>query len=175
MTNKRKKIINVIAFLSIFAAFIIGLNKYNAEEDRKVAARAAARAEMVKMAEIKRKKEMLLKQEALQQRNAQWEALNSEGRLAFRQNEYKKVVESLVSNSPGENDAICFHAGVEVFGNDRAPRHHYIQAFRYEWMNEKLFNRLLIQMYAKITKLPQREDHETREILELFYKKYCRT
>ena len=174
MTNKRKKIINVIAFLSIFAAFIIGLNKYNAEEDRKVAARAEM-AEMVKMAEIKRKKEMLLKQEALQQRNAQWEALNSEGRLAFRQNEYKKIVESLVSNSPGENDAICFHAGVEVFGNDRAPRHHYIQAFRYEWMNEKLFNRLLIQMYAKITKLPQREEHETREILELFYKKHCRT
>ncbi len=48
--------------------------------------------------------------------------------LAFRQNEYKKIVESLVSNSPGENDAICFHAGVELFENDRTPRHHYIQS-----------------------------------------------
>ena len=38
-----------------------------------------------------------------------------------------------------------------------------------------IFNPLLIQMYAKITKPLQREDHETREILELFYKKYCRT
>ena len=69
---------------------------------------------------------------------------------------------------------MCFHAGVELFGNDRTPRHHYKQAFRYEWMNEIIFNKILIGMYSKITELPQREDHETKKIVKLFYNKYCR-
>jgi hypothetical protein len=157
-----------IILLAVSAYFVLRNPSPTAEEVNE------SKAKLERIVEIEKKKERLLKQEALLQRNTQWDALNAKDRVVFRKNEYKNIADSLVSSYPGQNVAMCYHAGFELFGKERSVRQFYLAAFQYDWMNEVLFNKVMVEMYAKISELPQREDHDTKKIVEIFYNENCR-
>jgi hypothetical protein len=168
---KKQTRTNIIGFsvVGLVIIFIIGINLYSEHKDQ------LAKNERVAKEKVRKHEEYLLKQEALKIRNAKWDKLDSKGRILFRKSEYKSFADLLISKYPAENDATCYHSGVEIYGsNEGFVRRHMINAFKYEWMNEVIFNKVLVRMFVIVIELPQREDKEINKIFEIFYNENCK-